>query len=141
MDGKPAQAGSALDRPPEIDCHCQVSTAMQPPNVPPAESPLPTPPAQGRWRWPWFAAALLTPPLLTTLAALLDRRGSAAPALGFLGAAAGGLVCGILLGCHVGKTGATKALLSVVFSGVCAVAILAMSFFGCMVGNYQLDFR
>lgn len=116
---------------------------MQPPSPSPAESnpPPPTPAPPARFPWLWFAVALFTPPVLTALAASLDHRGGAAPALGFLGGAAGGLVCGILLGCRVGKTGATKALLGVLFSGLFAVAVITLSFFGCMLGNYKLDFR
>lgn len=84
-------------------------------------------------------AALFGPPLLTALAAMVDRRGPAAPALMFLGGAAGGLVAGVMMGCRFGKTTPTKALLSVVLAGISAVAVVALSGFGCALGGYQIN--
>lgn len=79
------------------------------------------------------------PPVLTALAAMLDRKGEAAPALMFLGGAAGGLVAGVMLGCRFGKSTPAKVVLSVLLVGVCAVAVVALSGFGCAVGGYQLN--
>lgn len=112
-----------------------------PPDIDPAVPAAPAEPARRPFLWPVFLAAVLVPPVLTSVAAMMDHRGAAAPALMFLGGAAGGLVSGILLGCRVGKTTTTKAILSVVFCGLMTVAVISMCGFGCALGNYRLDFK
>ncbi len=92
-----------------------------------------------RSQWWLFLGALFGPPVLTALAAMLDHRGPAAAALMFLGGAAGGLVVGVMLGCRLGKTTPTKALLSVVLAGISVVAVVALSGFGCALGGYQIN--
>lgn len=112
---------------------------MNPPSIPPAD---PVAPAGRPWRrlqWTLFLAALFGPPLLTTLAAKMDPRGGAAPALMFLGGAAGGLVAGIMLGCRIGQSTLAKALLSVLFAGISVVAVITLSGLGCALGDYKLN--
>lgn len=114
---------------------------MNPPRPPETESSVPVVPPRAPFLWPLFLAAVFGPPVLTGLAAWMDHRGAAAPAMMFLGGAAGGITAGILVGCRLGKTPATKALLSLLFSGVMTVAVVSMSGLGCSLGNYKLDFR
>jgi hypothetical protein len=114
---------------------------MNPPSIPEGPSAFPDVPARAPFLWPLFLAAVLVPPLLTALAAWMDHRGAAAPAMMFLGGAAGGITAGVMLGCRLGKTSTTKVLLSLLFSGVMTVAVVSMSGIGCSLGNYKLDFR
>lgn len=114
---------------------------MTPPSEPPPTHVPPPDPAWSRTQWTAFLAALFGPPLLTSLAAMMDHRGAAAPALMFLGGAAGGVVAGIMLGCRFGKTPPAKVGLSVLLAGVTVVAVIAMCGFGCALGNYRLDFK
>lgn len=89
----------------------------------------------------FFVAALLAPPVLTAVAAMLDHRGPAAPAFMFLGGAAGGFTAGVMLGCRLGRSPTTKVLLSLLLAAVTAVAVISLCGFGCALGNYRLDFR
>lgn len=107
----------------------------------PSATPEPTPARWTSFPWLLFLGAILGPPLLTTLAASMDRKGGAAPALMFLGGAAGGLAAGVMLGCRIGKTPTTKALWSVVLAGVLAVAVVTLSGLGCAMGGYKLNFQ
>lgn len=112
---------------------------MNPPNVPQPVPEVATVRPWGRFQWIVLGAALLGPPVLTALAAKLDRNGAAAPALMFLGGAVGGLVAGVMLGCRFGSTTPAKVMLSILLAGVCVVAVVALSGFGCAVGGFQLN--
>ena len=114
---------------------------MNPTTPPPVDPAVPAAPVRARFLWPLFLAAVFVPPVLTTLAALMDRRGAAAPALMFLGGAAGGITAGVILGCRVGKTGGGKVVLSFVFAGLMAVAVIGLCGVGCAMGDYKLDFK
>jgi hypothetical protein len=59
----------------------------------------------------------------------------------FLGGAAGGLVAGVMLGCRIGRSTATKALLGVLLAGVSVVAVITLSGLGCALGDYKIDFK
>lgn len=107
---------------------------------PPGPDPVPAQSWSGH-HWALFVSAVLAPPVFTALAAMLDHRGPAAPALMFLGGAAGGFTAGVMLGCRLGKTPTAKVLLSLVLAAVTAVAVISLSGFGCALGNYKLDFR
>ncbi len=88
-----------------------------------------------------LVVGLFGPPLLTTLAAMMDHKGAAPPALMFLGGAAGGVVVGVMLGCRFGKSTPAKAVLSVILAGVSVVAVVTLCGLGCAVGGYQLNFH
>ncbi|MCC6233813.1 MAG: hypothetical protein IT580_14280 [Verrucomicrobiales bacterium] len=112
---------------------------MNPTNDPQPLPEIPVASPWGRFHWTVLGAALLGPPVLTTLAAMLDRNGAAAPAMMFLGSAAGGLVAGVMLGCRFGRSAPTKVVLSLLLVGVSTVAVVCLSGFGCAVGGYQLN--
>ena len=114
---------------------------MNAPNAPQADPVVPVEPPRARFAWLLFLLALFVPPMLTTLAALMDRKGASAPALMFLGGAAGGIVAGTVLGCRIGGSTRMKVGLSVIFAGIMAVVVITMCGFGCAAGGYQLDFR
>ncbi|MBL9134749.1 MAG: hypothetical protein JNK85_02725 [Verrucomicrobiales bacterium] len=114
---------------------------MNPPLPPETEPAMPVPPARAPFLWPLFLAAVFGPPTLTGLAAWMDHRGAAAPAIMFLGGAVGGITAGVMVGCRLGKTSTSKALLSLLFCGIMTVAVVSMSGLGCSLGNYRLDFR
>lgn len=70
---------------------------------------------------------------------MMDRRGPVAPALMFLGGAAGGLVAGVMLGVRFARTSPGKVFLSLFLAGLCALAVVALSGFGCALGGYQIN--
>jgi hypothetical protein len=114
---------------------------MNPPNPPQPVPEVAAVRTWGRFHWTVLGTALMGPPVLTALAAMLDRKGAAAPAFMFLGGIAGGLVIGVMLGCRFGKSTPAKVLLSVLLVAVSAVAVVSLSGFGCAVGGYQLNFH
>jgi hypothetical protein len=65
------------------------------PTPPPAPGPKPS--------WLWFWVALLTPPVLTLLGALVFPDGGGL-VIGLLGGGTGGLLAGIIMGVRLGKT-------------------------------------
>jgi hypothetical protein len=98
--------------------------------------------------WLWFWIALIAPPVLTALSALLMRQGSGnasneglSPAIALIGGGLGGLVCGIVLGVKLGKTSPSRVVLSLVFSGIMVIVSIMFCFFGCSLGGYQFDMK
>lgn len=116
------------------------------PSSPPPPSPTPEPsspsPAElerpARSPWPFYVAAALV-----LLPGLFGISGNAdAAAIGaFLFAPAGALVAGILLGVRLGRTAATKTLLSIGLIVVCLVAAESVAAAGCAVGNPRFNFH
>ena len=105
-----------------------------------AAPPPITPPR--RLNWLLMLALLLAPAVLTCLSVLIDKSSNGpAPGVALIAGALGGIGAGILLGRYIGRTDATKILLSVVFSAVCAVASITLSTFGCLASGYNLNFH
>jgi hypothetical protein len=109
--------------------------------------PKPTPPVtepavkQFKINWWIFFAALLAPPLLTLIAAYLNKgqaNEGVSPGIGLFGGAAGGIICGVLLALRTRKTTAAKVALAVLLSVALGIVCIMLSFFGCMVGGYVL---
>lgn len=91
----------------------------------------------------WFIifGALLAPPLLTLLTALLCRGRSnegVSPTVGLLGGGAGGIAFGIMLALRLGKTTSARVGMAIVFSVIFMVVCIMLSCFGCLVGGYQM---
>ena len=113
-------------------------------NPAPANEP---PPFKIKWLWFWLA--LIAPPVLTALSAMLMRQGSPghasneslSPAIALIGGGIGGIVCGIVIGTRVGKTTAARVVLSLIFSGIMVVVSIMLCFFGCSMGGYQMDMK
>jgi FtsH-binding integral membrane protein len=96
--------------------------------------------ATSKLHWPWFALALLVPPILTFATALAGWTDF--PVIcPFVGGGLAGLVCGILLGRRLGRTTPAVVLLSVLFVLIFAAVSFCLCFGGCLVGNYKLDMR
>jgi hypothetical protein len=107
-------------------------------------APVTTEPPPFKIKWLWFWLALITPPVLTALSALLTKHTSndgLSVAVGFFGGGIGGIVCGIVLGIKVGKTTPARVVLSLIFSGIMVVVCIMLCFFGCSVGGFQLDLK
>jgi hypothetical protein len=112
--------------------------------------PKPTPPIAEqapkpfKIKWWIFFAALLAPPLLTLMAAYLNKgqaNEGVSPVIGIVGGAAGGIICGVLLALRMQKTIAARVVLAVLLSAVLGIVCIMLSFFGCMVGGYVLKFE
>jgi hypothetical protein len=102
-----------------------------------------------KFRAQLFFTALLLPPALTMIWAavvrLVLRDGAVnegvSPMVGFFGAVAGGLVCGVLLGLKAGRTVPTRIICSMVFAPIFFVVCIVLCWFGCSTGGYQLSFH
>lgn len=91
-------------------------------------------------RWWLFFGALLAPPLLTFLTAFILREQTSedtAPLVAVLGAAAGGITCGVMLGLRFGNSVPLRVGLGFLFSCLMVVVCFTLSFCGCMVGGYK----
>jgi len=78
--------------------------------------------------------------LMTTLIAFLGKPNEqVSPIFGFFGGATAGIACGIMLALRIGKNVGTRIVLGIVFSAIFAVVCIMLSFFGCMMGGYQLN--
>ncbi len=92
--------------------------------------------------WLVFFSVLLAPIVLTILAVFLGaKNGNAAPAITFFGGGTAGIVCGVMLGRQLGKTGPTRVILGVLFVFIMVVVCIGMSSFGCMASGFQLNFH
>jgi hypothetical protein len=111
------------------------------PNVPSVgkKSPSPT-----RIKLPIFFAVLLAPALLTLLFAYINRaqgNEGISPGLAVGGGVGAGIACGIMLALRMGKSVGAKIALSVLLSVLFVFVCVMLSFFGCMIGGYQLSFH
>lgn len=113
----------------------------------PADEPITTtgafPLSPVRIRWWLFFGALLAPPLLTFLTASILREQTSeeiAPLIAVLGAAAGGIACGAMLGMRFGRSVSLRVGLGFLFSCLMIAVCFTLSFGGCMVGGYKLRF-
>lgn len=96
-----------------------------------------------RIRWGIFFGVLLAPAFLTLLTSLLVRgqdNQSISPLIAVFGGIAAGFACGIMLALHIGKTAAARFGFGLLFSCLFALVCVALSFFGCIAGGYQLRF-
>ena len=105
---------------------------------------LPPPPVgQFRFNWHSFLWALLLPPSLTQLAALIffvltsqSNAGSVSGVVGLVGGAVGGITCGVMIAVCLGTSLPAKVVLSLFFSVIMIVVCLALCCFGCAVVYY-----
>lgn len=103
---------------------------------------LPPPPVrQFQFNWQLFLWALLLPPSLTQLAALIffvvtsqPNAGSVSGVVGLVGGAVGGITCGVMIAVCLGTSLPAKVVLSLFFSVIMIVVCLALCCFGCAVG-------
>ena len=104
-----------------------------------ADPPQPQSPAS-KFKWLIFLIALLAPAILTILAVSLGaKQGDTAPTISMLCGTVGGIVCGIILGCRVGKSTPIRVVLSIVFAAIMSVVCIGMSCFGCLASGFQLN--
>ena len=95
-----------------------------------------------RLNWILLIALLLAPAILTCLSVLLDKTSNGpAPAVGMITGAIGGVACGIVLGCYVGRSAGAKVILSFLFATVCGIASISIAAFGCLATGYSLNFH
>ncbi len=88
--------------------------------------------------WLIFFAVLLAPAVV----ALLGAMGKIEPlAVGspLVGGGLAGIICGIMLGRRVGRTSAARVLLGILFVGVFGCVSFILSFFGCLMGGFQMN--
>jgi len=85
-------------------------------------------------------AVLLAPALLTALSVLLfAREGDTAPVIAVFGGGLAGIISGIMLGRHFGKTLPVRIVLSILFALILGVVCITMSCCGCMASGYQFN--
>ncbi|NOS70924.1 MAG: hypothetical protein HOP33_13460 [Verrucomicrobia bacterium] len=107
-------------------------------NCPQCGSPPPAAESSTKINWLVFFAVLLAP----TVVALLGAMGKIEPlAVGspLVGGGLAGIVCGIMLGRRVGRTSAARVLLGILFIGVFGCVSFILSFFGCLLGGFQMN--
>ena len=85
-------------------------------NSPQPSEPLTAPTPERNW-WP-FWVALLAPPVLTTLLALLQRDGTAAATVAIYGTGVSALYCGFWTAIRFFKNAGLRLLLGLVFAVV-----------------------
>ena len=114
-------------------------------SLPPA-SPDPAsilPPVKIKWRWFWLA--LLAPPVLTMLSALVMQLAWPAmagnepisPVVAFSVSIIGGIASGIIIGIKRGQTKSERIINSIVCSIVFSIVCLVLSIAGCSAGGYH----
>ena len=99
------------------------------------------PVAPFKLKWWGFLAVLLAPPFVTSLAAFLGKgqvNEQASPVIAVFSGIVCGIACGIMLGLRVGKSIEARIAFGILFSVLFAVVCVVLSFFGCVVGGYQL---
>ncbi len=101
-----------------------------------------------RIKWRWFWLALLAPPVLTLLSALLMRLAaptanneSVSPFIALVGSAGGGIAGGIIVGLKRGETIPERVLTSIACAVAFSVLCLILSFAGCNLGGYHFVIR
>ena len=107
-------------------------------NCPHCGGPPPALESSTKINWLIFFAVLLAPAVV----ALLGAMGKVEPlAVGspLVGGGLAGIVCGIMLGRRVGRTSAARVLLGILFVGVFGCVSFILSFFGCLLGGFQMN--
>lgn len=99
--------------------------------------PPPTQPPSGKFNWLLFLGVLLAPAMLS-LGGAIGKIDGLAVGTPLVGGAIAGLLCGIYLARRVGRTSASRLWLGFLFVGVFACVSFMLSFFGCLLGGYQL---
>ncbi|MBN9692628.1 MAG: hypothetical protein J0M24_20460 [Verrucomicrobia bacterium] len=114
------------------------SSPLPSPAPEPSSPPPPEPEHPARSPWPFYVAGGLI--LLPGLFGLTGNADAAAIGA-LLFAPAGAVVAGIVLGVRLGRTTATKTLLSVALIVVCLVAAESVAAAGCAVSNPRFNFH
>lgn len=112
-------------------------------DMPPSETDLVQPQLPPvKTNWLIFFFVLLAPVVFTILAVLLGANsGNASPGIAFFGGGTAGIVCGVMLGRQLGKTGPTRVILGILFAFIMMVVCIGMSCFGCLASGFQLNFH
>ena len=109
-----------------------------------AKLPNALPPVKIKWLWFWMA--LMAPPFLTLLSALVVKQTmpahasneSISPLVALVSAALGGTACGIILGLRQGRTISSRIVISLVWAAVLFIVCLIVCCVGCGFGGYQM---
>jgi hypothetical protein len=103
-------------------------------------------PAPVKFKGRLFFAALLLPPFLTLISAAIMRllispgqvNEAITPTIGLLGAMAGGVTCGVLLGIKAGGNIPARFILSLFFAAMMIIVCVMLCLFGCGLGGYDM---
>ena len=113
---------------------------MNPTDLPSPEMPGLPPAGRPRFHGWVFAAVLVAPALLTALSVLLfAKEGDTAPSIAVLGGGLAGIISGVMLGRHFGRTQPARIILSIFFALILGVACITMSCCGCLASGYQFN--
>ncbi len=98
---------------------------------PPAAAPSP------KFNWLLFLGVLLAPAMFALGGAIGKIEGLAAGSP-LVGGVIAGLLCGIYLAQRVGRTRASRLWLGFLFVSVFGCVSIILSFFGCLLGGFQM---
>lgn len=107
-------------------------------NCPRCGSPPPAITSSARINWLIFFAVLLAPAVVALLGAMVKSE-ELAVGSPLVGGGLAGIICGIMLGRSVGRTSAARVLLGILFVGVFGCVSFILSFFGCLLGGFQMN--
>ena len=107
-------------------------------NCPHCGNPLPEVVAPATSNLFIFFAVLLAPAVLALLGALVKSEGLAVGSP-FVGGGIAGIICGIMLARRVGRSTGSRIGLGILFVVLFAVVSFTLSFFGCLLGGFQIN--
>lgn len=107
-------------------------------SCPQCGSPPPATTSAPKLNWLLFLGVLLAPAVAALLGAMGKFEGLAVGSP-LVGGGLAGIVCGVLLGRHVGRTSGARLWLGILFVAVFAVVSFMLSFFGCLLGGFQMN--
>lgn len=85
-----------------------------------------------------FFAVLLAPAVLALLGALVKSEGLAVGSP-LVGGGLAGIICGIMLARRFGRSTGSRFGFGILFVALFAVVSFTLSFFGCLLGGFQMN--
>ena len=107
-------------------------------NCPQCGSLPPALESSSKINWLIFFAVLLAPTVFALLGAMGKIEGLAVGSP-LVGGGLAGIICGIMLGRRVGRTSAARVWLGILFVGLFGCVSFILSFFGCLMGGFQMN--
>lgn len=105
-----------------------------------SEGPVSEPPRRSKLPWLLFGGMLICLAIVASLGSILklDALAIGAP---LVGGGIGAIICGVIAGGRIGLATGSKIAIGIVFAILFFCLTLGLCFFGCMIGNYQLNLK